>query len=63
MLFAIGTKVRFRYTGESGVITTQLDDGMLLVRLNNDPDLEIPAFEEDLMRDTDAEPVLAGAKF
>ncbi len=63
MLFAIGTKVRFRYTGESGVITAQLDDGMLLVRLNNDPDLEIPAFEEDLMRDTDAEPVLPGAKF
>ena len=63
MLFAIGTKVRFRYTGESGVIAAQLDDGMLLVRLNNDPDLEIPAFEEDLVRDTDAEPLLAGAKF
>ena len=63
MLFAIGTKVRFRYTGESGVITAQLDDGMLQVRLNNDPDMEIPAFEEDLVRDTDAEPLLAGAKF
>ena len=63
MLFAIGTKVRFRYTGESGLITAQLDDGMLQVRLNNDPDMEIPAFEEDLVRDTEAEPVLAGAKF
>lgn len=63
MLFAIGTKVRFRYTGESGVITAQLDDGMLQVRLNNDPDLEIPAFEEDLVRDTEAEPALGGARF
>ncbi|MCC6461488.1 MAG: Smr/MutS family protein [Saprospiraceae bacterium] len=63
MLFAIGTRVRFRYTGESGVITARLEDGMLQVRLNNDPDLEIPAFEEDLIRDSDAEPVLPGAKF
>lgn len=63
MLFAIGTRVRFRYTGEIGVITAQLDDGMLQVRLNNDPDMEIPAFEDDLVRDTDAEPILAGAKF
>jgi len=63
MLFAIGTRVRLRYTGESGVITAQLDDGMLQVRLNNDPDMEIPAFEDDLVRDADAEPVSAGAKF
>jgi len=63
MLFAIGTKVRFRYTGESGVITALLEDGMLQVRLNSDPDLEIPAFEEDLTRDTAAEPQSAGAKF
>ena len=63
MLFAIGTKVCFRYTGETGVITAQLEDGMLQVRLNNDPDMEIPAFEEDLVRDTGAEPNLAGARF
>ncbi len=63
MLFAIGTRVRFRYTGETGVITAQLDDGMLQVRLNNDPDFEIPAFEEDLVRDTGAEPALPGARF
>lgn len=63
MLFAIGTKVRFRYTGERGVITARLDDDMLQVRLESDPDLEIPAFEEDLVRDTDAEPALPGAKF
>ncbi|MCB0530753.1 MAG: Smr/MutS family protein [Lewinellaceae bacterium] len=63
MLFAIGTKVRFRYTGETGTITSQLDNGMLQVRLDNDPDLEIPAFEEDLLRDTEKEPKLAGAKF
>ncbi len=63
MLFAIGTKVRFRYTGESGVITAMLEDGMLQVRLDSDPDLEIPAFEEDLTRDAAAEPLSAGAKF
>lgn len=63
MLYAIGTKVRFRYTGESGVVTATLDEGMLQVRLDSDPDLEIPAFEEDLIRNVDAEPVSAGAKF
>jgi len=63
MLYAIGTKVRFRYTGESGVITALLDEGMMQVRLDSDPDLEIPAFEEDLVRNEDAEPISAGAKF
>jgi predicted DNA binding CopG/RHH family protein len=63
MLFAIGTKVRFRYTGETGTITAMLDDGMLQVRLDSDRDFEIPAFEEDLLRNTDAEPVSPGAKF
>ncbi len=63
MLFAIGTKVRFRYTGETGTITALLDNGMLQVRLDNDPDMEIPAFEEDLLRNTEKEPTLAGAKF
>ncbi|MCC6411190.1 MAG: Smr/MutS family protein [Saprospiraceae bacterium] len=63
MLFAIGTRVRFRYTGESGVITAQLDDGMLQVRLDSDHSLEIPAFEEDLQRDAGAEPSSPGAKF
>ena len=61
MLFAIGTRVRFRYTGEKGTITAQLDGGMLQVRLDNDPGFEMPAFEEDLMRD--AEPSSPGAKF
>ncbi|HRI58488.1 MAG TPA: hypothetical protein PK228_02160, partial [Saprospiraceae bacterium] len=63
MLYAIGTKVRFRHTGESGVITGLLDEGMMQVRLDSDPDLEIPAFEEDLIRDVDTEPVSPGAKF
>ncbi len=63
MLFAIGTKVRFRFTGETGTITAQLDNEMLLVRLDNDPDLEIPAFEADLVRNTEKEPVRPGAKF
>lgn len=63
MLFAIGTRVRFRYTGEKGVITAMLDDGMLMVRLDSDSSLEIPAFQEDLLRNEDAEPVSVGAKF
>ena len=63
MLYAIGSKVRFRHTGESGVITALHDEGMMQVRLGSDPDLEIPAFEEDLIRNSDAEPVSAGAKF
>ncbi|MBX2891570.1 MAG: Smr/MutS family protein [Saprospiraceae bacterium] len=62
MLFAIGTKVRFRYTGEGGTVTALLGEGMLQVRLNNDPDLEIPAFEEDLIRNEEAETVSTSAK-
>lgn len=50
MLYAIGTKVRLRFTGESGVITARLSDDMLQIRLDKDPDFEIPAFEEDLER-------------
>jgi hypothetical protein len=63
MLFAVGTKVRFRYTGETGTITAMLEEGMLQVRLDSDPDFEIPAFEEDLLRNEQAEPNSAGAKF
>jgi hypothetical protein len=63
MLFAFGTRVRFRYTGERGTIVARLDDGMLLVRLDSDASLEIPAFEEDLLRDADTEPASTGAKF
>lgn len=49
MLFAIGTRVQLKFTGEVGVITAQLEGDMLNVRLDNDPDFEIPAFEEDLI--------------
>ncbi|MBL7806445.1 MAG: Smr/MutS family protein [Saprospiraceae bacterium] len=63
MLYAIGTKVRLRFTGERGTITGILDEGMLMVRLEKDPDFEIPTFEEDLQRDEASEPVSAGAKF
>lgn len=56
MLSVIGTKVRFRYTGESGVVTALLDEGMLQVRLDDNPDLEIPAFEEDLISDSGVKP-------
>jgi hypothetical protein len=63
MLFAVGTKVRFRYTGETGTITALLEEGMLQVRLDSDPDFEIPAFEEDLLRNDASEPNSAGARF
>lgn len=63
MLYAIGTKVRLRFTGERGTITGILDEGMLQVRLDDDPDFEIPTFEQDLTRDEAAEPVSAAAKF
>ncbi len=63
MLFAIGSKVHFRFTGESGTITAQLADGMLQVRLDSDRSMEIPAFEDDLIRDASREPVSPGAKF
>jgi hypothetical protein len=58
MLFAIGSKVRLRYTGESGVIVGLLDDSMLQVRLDSDPDLLIPTFEEDLEPYTGAAPLI-----
>lgn len=63
MLFAIGSPVRFRYTGETGIIVAKLADDMLSVRLDSDPSLEIPAFEEDLIRNEAAEPALPGARF
>lgn len=62
MLFSIGTRVRFKHTGDTGVITAQLDDGMLQIRLDDDPDFEIPAFEEDLERNSGKEPVVPGVK-
>ncbi|MCB9285001.1 MAG: Smr/MutS family protein [Lewinellaceae bacterium] len=49
MLLAVGTKVRFKYTGEEGVVTSMDQDGMVNVYLPED-DMEIPAFPEDLMR-------------
>lgn len=58
MLFAVGSKIRLRYTGESGVITGILDEAMLQVRLDSDPDLLIPAFEEDLEPYTEAAPLI-----
>lgn len=61
MLFAIGTKVHFRYTGESGVVTALLGEGMLQIRLDSNPEIEIPAFEEDLT--SEAEPVSSPGTF
>jgi hypothetical protein len=48
MLFSIGVKVQFKFTGETGTVTALLGDGMLQVRLDSDFSMEIPAFEEDL---------------
>ncbi|MCB0376102.1 MAG: hypothetical protein KDD04_09310, partial [Sinomicrobium sp.] len=48
MLYAIGSRVRLRFTGETGVVTAALEEGMLSIRLDDDPDFEIPAFTDDL---------------
>ncbi len=50
MLLGIGTRVKFLRTPDSGKITAKLGDGMVMVHLD-DMDMEIPAFEEDLLRE------------
>lgn len=50
MLFAVGTKVRMKHTGDKGVVTKLLGDGMLNVLLQFD-DMEIPVFEEDVIKE------------
>lgn len=49
MLFAEGTKVRFKNTGDEGVIIAILDSEMVNVELNDD-EMVIPAFIENLER-------------
>jgi hypothetical protein len=48
-LLGIGTKVKFLTTPDSGTIVDKLGDGMVMVQLDG-IDMEIPAFEEDLIR-------------
>ena len=50
MLFGIGTRVKFLRTPDAGIITDKLGDGMVMVHLD-DVNMEIPAFEEDLIRE------------
>ncbi len=54
MLFAIGSRVRFKYTGAEGEITARLGNDMLQVLLDDGD--EIPAFIEDLERMDAANP-------
>ncbi len=49
MLLVPGTRVRLRYTGDKAVVVSRIDDNTLMVRLEDAPDVEIPAFEEDLL--------------
>ncbi len=49
MLFAVGTKVRLKNTGDEGVITEMLGEDMFTVHLT-EMDMEIPAFENNLER-------------
>ena len=51
-LLGIGTKVKFLTTPDSGVIIEKIGDGMVMVKLD-DFDMDIPAFEEDLVRSED----------
>jgi Smr domain len=49
----IGTKVRFRHTGETGVVVSFLSDGMLGVKPDHDPAWVIPTYPEDLVPATE----------
>jgi hypothetical protein len=49
-LFGIGTRVKFLTTPDKGVIVDKLGAGMVMVLLD-EVDMEIPAFEEDLVRE------------
>jgi hypothetical protein len=51
--FPPGTRVRLRFTGETGIVTSRLSDDMAQKSGSiNDPDFIIPAFEEDIVSDT-----------
>lgn len=50
MLLGVGTRVKFLRTPDAGKVTARLGDGMVMVLLD-DIDMEIPAFEEDLVRE------------
>jgi len=52
MLFAVGTKVRLKHTGDTGEIRELLADGMLSVLLQSD-NMEIPVYEEDLVLESE----------
>ncbi|MCB0640666.1 MAG: Smr/MutS family protein [Phaeodactylibacter sp.] len=49
MLFAVGTKVRFRRTGDIGVVTSILEGGLLSIYIEASG-MEIPTFQDDLER-------------
>lgn len=49
LLLSIGTRVRFRHSKDTGVVTALLDDGMVEVLLD-DAGMEIPVFADDLIR-------------
>ena len=44
-----GTKVQFKFTAENGEVVGTIEDGLIQVRLDSDPSMLIPAFEEDLI--------------
>lgn len=51
MILAIGTKIKLKYTGDAGVVTELLGDGMVQVLLADGD--EIPVALEDLIRPED----------
>jgi len=48
MLFAKGSRVRFKHTGDEGEVVDRIDDDMIMVRLDDGD--EIPAFVDHLER-------------
>ena len=62
MLFSVGTRVKFLHSRDEGVVTALLEDGMVMVLLDEE-NMEIPVFEDDLIRaDSSADPPLAKAE-
>jgi Smr domain len=49
----IGTKVRFRHTGETGIVVSFLSDGMLGIKPDHDSNWVIPTYPEDLVLATE----------
>ncbi|MCS6929496.1 MAG: Smr/MutS family protein [Saprospiraceae bacterium] len=63
MLIVPGSKVMLRFTGERGEVVCRLDEDTLLIRLEGESAVEIPAFEEDVVPITVSPPAAPATSF